>query len=320
MYCRTKHVLVLCLTVLAGFSSFAQPEENIRTQWTANWSSDGQYIAAGGVDGILRIFDGDSYELIKADTLGAWIHRVRWHPFKNVLALAGDGNISGLYDIENDKFTSLEVAGPLPGRAIEWNTDGTLIAVADYSGVLSIWNEDGNPIRVIRKNTTKSYVAVDWRPNSDEVIALEGVIRVYDTDGDLLQELQHREEEVLMLCVEWHPSGEFLVIGDYGDYDYDYPAVLQFRNPDMTLRDEIQLSLAEYRNLSWNLDGTRLATASDVLRIWNTKGRLLHTSISDDLLWGVDWSPDGDRIVTSSDTGKIRIWTNDATLITEIKY
>ena len=63
----------------------------------------------------------------------------------------------------------------------------------------------------------------------------------------------------------------------------------------------------------WNKKGTKLATASDALRIWNKKGKLVAQSKStDDYLWGIDWSPDGKYIVTTSRKGVITIWDKKA--------
>jgi WD40 repeat protein len=74
----------------------------------------------------------------------------------------------------------------------------------------------------------------------------------------------------------------------------------------------MNISKAEYRNVSWTADGTKLATASDALRIWSAEGELLAEGLSDDHLWGVDWSPDGQWIVTSSLHGYITIWDQQA--------
>jgi WD40 repeat protein len=83
---------------------------------------------------------------------------------------------------------------------------------------------------------------------------------------------------------------------------------------------ELNESRAEYRNMSWTKDGKKLATASDALRIWNTDGDLITECPSEDNLWGVDWSPDGKFIITSSHNGHIRLWDNKGKLIRELKY
>jgi WD40 repeat protein len=68
----------------------------------------------------------------------------------------------------------------------------------------------------------------------------------------------------------------------------------------------------------WNRGGTRLVSASEMLRIWTKDVELLLKHESTDLLWGVDWRPGGLRIVTSSIDGRVRLWNSDGELVKEI--
>ncbi len=86
---------------------------------------------------------------------------------------------------------------------------------------------------------------------------------------------------------------------DNSKYPIDY-----FKNNDV--------SKGEYRNLTWNSKGNRLASASDALRIWNTKGDLISEGNSNDYLWGVSWNKKGNRIITSSIEQRIILWNNKA--------
>src|SRR5690606_7620079 len=138
----------------------------------------------------------------------------------------------------------------------------------------------------------------------NEIIVLSDHVRIYNDNGGLLKKFKHRDENVLMLCVKWHKSGKFFVIGDYGDNKVPYKPLLQFWNSNGTFIRQFDVSNSEYRNLSWNKKGNRLATASDALRIWSKKGKLLKTGYSEDNLWGVDWSPNGNYVITSSHFGK----------------
>ncbi|MFT6809664.1 MAG: WD40 repeat protein [Saprospiraceae bacterium] len=125
------------------------------------------------------------------------------------------------------------------------------------------------------------------------------------------------------LCTEWHPSGEFFVTGDYGEFDAEgvENVKLQFRNADGKKIHEIASGTKEYRNIRWSPDATQLASASEALRIWSPEGYLISESEpSDDLLWGVDWSPDGKLIITSSRQGNIVLWDNKANKIQEMEY
>lgn len=309
-----------CLLILS--CNYKSSNQQIKTSnknniilWTANWSADGQFIAVGGADNILRIYDGKTFELIKRDTLEGSLQRLRWHPKDNILAVGGMENTSRIIDFDKDKTIILEGVEELSNRAIAWNRNGELLAIADYEKKISIWNKDGKLQKVIRNKAQKSYVAIDWHPLKDEIIALSDSVKVFDIQGNVLAKFDNRKEDVLMLCVKWHPSGKFFVIGDYGDYDVPYKPLLQFWNADYTPQKSIDISKGEFRNVSWSADGSKLATASDALRIWSKDGELLHEGKSPDFLWGIDWSPNGKYIVTSSMTGLIKIWNDKAKVI-----
>jgi WD40 repeat protein len=77
--------------------------------------------------------------------------------------------------------------------------------------------------------------------------------------------------------------------------------------------------MGEYRNLMWNPKGNKLATASDALRIWDTKGKLISEGYSKDYLWGVSWNEQGNRIITSSTEQRIIIWNSKAERIRTIE-
>ena len=320
-------VLLLSLGMLS-FGSHSllieEPLVNLGTQanppimWTSSWSKSGNYIALGGDEGILWILDGKSYEVIRTDTLGEGIMRVRWHPTEDLLAVAAGGLSSHVLDVFNDQRIELSGMDYHGGRSIAWDHRGERLVIADYEGLMSIWERNGTLQKIIDKGATKSYVAVDWKPKSDEIVALSEYAWVYDAVGTLSAKFKHREEEVLMLSVAWHPSGDFYVIGDYGVPDKGVPPVLQWWSSEHELIRESKISKAEYRNVRWSPDGQKLATASDALRIWSADGKLLFEGTSDEPLWGVDWHPEQDRIVTTDQSGKVYIWDVQANKLKQL--
>lgn len=305
--------------LISLFGIAQNDNEIMKTFWTANWSHDGNYIAVGGDDKIIRIYDGKSFELIKNISNESEIKRLRWHPIQNLLAVAAEGDHSKLIDVNSGSITEFKDIKTIGSRAIEWNHDGKLIALADFDGNLFILNTKGELINTILKEKTYSYVGVDWHPSKNEIITLSENVRIFNLDGKLIKKFKHRNEDVLMLCVKWHPSGEFFIIGDYGNPDVPHSPLLQFWNSNNTLKKESDISKSEFRNVSWNHKGNRLASASDALRIWDKKGKLLYTGHSVDNLWEIDWSPNGKYIITSSQEGHIIIWDKKGRKITTLE-
>lgn len=319
MTSRISLMIMVMMTYCASSKLFAQEKDLSKILWSANWSTDNSYFAVGGVDRNIRIFSGHTLELLKIIQNKSAVQRMSWHPYRNILAVAATEDGSRLIDLEKDTVIHLKGLNTNGTRAIDWNYNGELIALADYEGIITLWNQKGELLLNITKENTKGNVAIDWHPFKNEFVVLSDSVRMYDSDGKLLHKFGHRKENVLMLCVQWHKSGDFFVIGDYGDYEYGYKALLQFWKADGTLLKVSDISKAEYRNIAWNKKGNRLVTASDALRIWNKKGKLLATGFSEHNLWGIDWSPNGKYIVTSDFDGHIRIWDKKARLVRQLE-
>jgi len=296
-----------------------------RALWTVDISHDDKYIAVGGDDSLLRIFTNDLtlYKWTKVDH--GMIRAVQWHPKENLLAVAARNGI-WLYYPEMGKEIQLE--GDHKGsRTIAWNYNGELVAAAAGSGKIWIWNKQGKLLRTIQKTDEsgiadkKDFLGLDWHPSKNILTTVGDEIRIFDTSGKQLNVFKHREQRAGLLTVKWHPSGDFFVTGDYGHINEAIPTLLQFWQPDGKLLREWSGSKMEFRNIRWNKQGSYLATASDVLRIWTKEGNLLYTGAQagNQVLWGVDWINDSKKIVTVSfDSGNIQLWDDKAKLLKTI--
>ena len=285
--------------------------------WDAAWSHDGKYIAAGGNNAELLVFETENFELIKSFAIGSAILRLAWHPGKNSIAIATAGENSSILDVETGEIISLKETGE-GTRSISWNHDGALLASANYDKSIAIWKQDGTLVSHKTGLSSKSFVGIDWHPSENQIITVGDSVKIFDLNFSTLMKFKHRAEDVIPLCVKWNPSGKIFAIGDYG-YD-NFTSFLQIWTADGKMSKEKSTSKAEYRNLSWSLTGDRLATASDALRIWSIEGELLYEGLSEDLLWGVDFSNDGKYIITSSFNGLIKVWDQNAKPIKQLEY
>lgn len=301
---------ILLLPLIYGLKIVKSEASNIHKKqtllWTVDWSPDDRWIAVGGDDSLLKIYDGKSLQLVKTFPLKSMIRQVNWHPNKNILAIATHNDSLSILNLDTKKLIKLRGV-KYGARGIGWNFNGELLATADNEGLVKIWNQKGNLLKTIKKEDDNSYFSLHWHPYQNTIAVSGDDIRLLDTSGHTLKIIKHRTEQTGVLAVRWHPSGNFFATADYGHDQIE--SVLQFWKADGTLLKTMHGSKAEYRNIQWNNTGSLLATASDALRIWNNKGTLLFTGRSEDLLWAVDWNNKADRIVTTSINGKIKLWT-----------
>ena len=292
--------------------------------WSVDWHpSKSQFIVGGSNDSFLKLFSDENFEELKSLPYKGTITKTKWHPTENKVAIAVQDGKSKLaiLNFDNDKKIKLDSITNDGARAIGWNHSGELLAVGDYEGYLTIFNKEGKFLKRVNTNE-KGIIGLDWHPTENLIVAVGEKITFYNYELDSLNQINDRSEEieVLMLCVAWHPNGKFFVTGDYGDFQYQYPPLLQYWTYEGQRIKTIEESKAEFRNMAWSSDGNLLATASEKVRLWNKDGDLLAEEATKNLLWGIDWNQDASILVATDDKGKIIIWDRNLNRVHELKY
>lgn len=321
----TRQIKILTILYFIIFifcnQTFAQNNLTKEILWTTDWSPNGKHIAIGGNIDTLKIYSESNLKPYKSLPIKNTTTRVKWHPTKNIIAVSTQNSEdkTSIMNLDNNEKIELNGISPEGARGIDWNYTGEYLAVADNEGQILIYNIKGELIKkfVNQSNSTKSITAIDWHPKKNILTTVSDKIRFYDIEGNLLKSIKHRPEDVMLLSVAWHNSGNFFVTGDYGD-DKD-KSLLQYWNEQGELIKSIDISKGEYRNLAWNPKGNKLASASDALRIWDTKGNLISVGNSKDYLWSVSWNEQGNRIITSSLEQRIILWNKKAKRIITIE-
>lgn len=294
--------------------TFAQQTATKQILWTTDWSPNGKYIAIGGNVDSLKIYKQGNLKTYKSFPVKSTITRVKWHPSLNIIAVTTQmsDEKSFIINLETNEKIELNDISPDGARGADWNYTGEYLGVADNDGQVLIYNTKGKLIKkfVNQINSTKGITALAWHPKKNILTTVTDKIRFLDINGNLIKSIKHRPEDVMLLSIAWHKSGDFFVTGDYGD-EKD-KSLLQYWNEKGELIKSIDISKGEYRNLAWNPKGNRLASASDALRIWDTKGNLISEGESKDYLWGVSWNEQGNRIITSSLEQRIILWNKKA--------
>ena len=300
-----------------------QPEKNSPYfYWSVGWHPTKKQFVVGGMQDTLRLYSSTNYQILKNKPYLGTITKTKWHPTKNKLAIAvQDGKSqSTILDFDTNESVNLDSISTSGARAIGWNHTGDLLAVGDYKGYLSLFDENGNFLKKVNTNQ-KAIIGLDWHPHENLIVAVGEEITLYNYKTNTLRNIKDRTEkiEVLMLCAAWHPGGKFFVTGDYGDFINHYPPLLQYWTYDGQKIKSIKESKAEFRNLKWSGDGKLLATASEKIRLWDKNGNLITQKTTKNLLWGIDWNKNSSKLVATDEKGKIIFWDRNLNRLKELK-
>lgn len=183
------------------------------------FSPDGEYLATGGDDLVVRVFDTGNWELQKEFmSHSGSILSLQFSPDSRYLA-SGSGtdkvipqnageNLTRIWDMETGRQT-LVLEGHKDGvMAIEWNENGSLIATASDDRTLRIWSfPEGEEIKQM-KGHTSGVLDVSWTPDETRLItgSRDYKIKVWDFESG--EELGSWSDYNCVRSVDVHPNGE----------------------------------------------------------------------------------------------------------------
>ena len=281
---------------------------SIRTQhnfWSdVEFLPDGELVAAnsGGWDGSVEIWDVGSQRLVRR--IGA--HR-GWNYLKEPsFDLSPDGELVAVNSSGSlmvlDTSTGEEI---LPSRregvlATDWSPDGELLVAAGGDGSVSIVDRSGQVIQT-RQTGWESVYDARFGPDGRLVAVANDV---GDSQGDQTWIWDWEHDDVITRIpasayeIAWDPSGSRVVTGGTVGTVWDVQS-----------GDEV-LELPYAPRFAFSPDGSRIARAStDGVDLFDAQtGERLFALQGDCSAGGIDFSPDGDRLVTVDSCDTIRVW------------
>ena len=118
---------------------------------SAAWSSNGSYVASGGQDGYVHIYNSEG---IHSGTIEMteWINALAWSPEESVLAI-GSGKRLTIVNTDGEVLFDYDDQ-PSTVTAIAWSIDGSRVGISAYGGVG--WHDVSGP----RSGRRKRF---DWK-------------------------------------------------------------------------------------------------------------------------------------------------------------
>ncbi len=238
---------------------------------------------------------------------GPYAKCLDWGPFGKRLAvgrLDGGGDLLQISGIE--KGSLLWEAGPGTWQ-LAWAPDGGTLAAMPYEGDLLLHQgDDGSVLRTIKalapgQRTERPTHQFRFSPDGRTLAwgQKSGDLAFFDpTTGELQREIKGHTARIA--GVDW--TGDSAKIATASE---DHTARIWDTASGETLWKLIGHS-ASVIDLRWSPDESRLATASldGTVRLWNpATGAEVARYLCPAAMRGVDWSPDGTRLIAGGDAG-----------------
>lgn len=283
-------LLTTSVTASGGIVPLGAGGKNLRlsrsggSMHAAGWSPDGEKFASSDFRGAVNLWASEGRKLGTVGTGARFLLTPYWFPDSRRVLSASGGNLVVIDTKE------LQIADKFPTVsegicAIACDSAGKLLAAADISGTVTVWREEDKQ-EVAAWKAHDGYIStIVWQPNSN-LIATAGWDRKIGiwNSGTGEQVAKWTAHTGRVSSIDWSPDGDRLASTSGHWYSY----ATKSNAPQHSRLGEVDTSV--------KLWDPQLAEELLVLRD--------HGS----MVFSVDWSLDGKRLVTTSRDMTMRIW------------
>ncbi|MEM7066526.1 MAG: TIR domain-containing protein [Cyanobacteria bacterium P01_B01_bin.77] len=270
-------------------------------------SNSADYLAHGTVVSILQQILDTIHEKHAFPTEHGFTSGVAYSPDGKIIATSSvTENKAVLWDLQGNQLAEL-IGHQDNVFKVEFSPDGKTLATASADGLAKLWDLQGQE-QVTFEGHGASVRDIAFSPNGQQFITAswDNTARIWNLQGELLQTLKGHQEEIYSVSVSL--DGQLIVTGS----DDGQVKIWNFAGKNITTFN----TDSHIREVKFSPDGNFIAVAANpetnegVGSLWNLEGKPI-TQFKGHTNWvfAIDFSPDGNTVITSSSDRTTRLWS-----------
>jgi WD40 repeat protein len=238
---------------------------------TSSWSPDGKYLAVGGDNRLIMIYDTTDWSLHKVlQGHDGSVLTVEWSPDGSLIASGSGTDKVGMHNVPENlikiwDFGSGNAVATLSGHLdgvmnVRWSTDGSTLVSASDDKTLRMWNTTTwNSVMNLTGHTI-GVLSADWSPNGTMLVSGSRDYSVMVWNLSSGESTAKWSAPNCQRSVDWHPAGELIAASGPAE------SLLRIRNATsgtvLKTFEEAAETGSDVMSSKWSPDGTMLAAGS----------------------------------------------------------